>query len=352
MSSKSDLPKRQHYVPQFLLRRFGTGKRDQVHVFDKWSGREFVSAVRNAAAEGGFYNLPTSVVADLWKMGKDAGVEGVKGEPPVLSIEPDLAKLEGRAAKAVERIVREESLAVLDDEQKATIALFAAIQFVRTPQQRDVVVQLATIMREHVMKAATAMGRDPERAAAQAGLAPQSADMQAAAHLRHLLDAPSFAPLLLAKHWVLLKSPPGHPLYIGDNPVTLYDNTSREERRPFYGIGPGTPGSEVAIPLSPSLCLTMIAPDTIGRIRDMVRTRAELAARGIAPALPAHAHTLLDAIESGKPALMAADNASNMNSRQVRFATRFVYCSSPRFDLVREMIRDDPEMRRGPRIRT
>lgn len=352
MSRKSELPKRQHYVPQFLLRRFGTGKRDQVHVFDKWSGKEFVSAVRNVAAEGSFYNVPPSVVAHLWKLGRDAGVEGVEGEPPVLSFEPDLAKLEGRTAKAVERIVREESLAILSDEEKATIALFAAIQFVRTPQQRDMIVQLEAIMREQVMKVAAAMGRDPEKAAAQAGLAPQSPDMQAAAHLRHILDAPSFAPLLLAKHWVLLKSPPGHPLYIGDNPVTLYDNTPPEARRRFYGIGLGTPGSEVAIPLSPSLCLTMIAQDTVQRVRDDAHRRAELAARGIMPPLAAHVRAIVDAIESGTPALMAADHALHLNARQVRFATRFVYCSSARFDLAREMVRDDPEMRRGPRITT
>jgi len=48
----------EHYVPQFYLRRWATG-RDAIFVFDKPTGRIFQSAVDKAAAEGNFYDLPS-----------------------------------------------------------------------------------------------------------------------------------------------------------------------------------------------------------------------------------------------------------------------------------------------------
>jgi hypothetical protein len=49
----------QHFVPQLLLRNFATGSRrnKQIWVFDKQTGKEFRTAVRNVATEGGFYDL-------------------------------------------------------------------------------------------------------------------------------------------------------------------------------------------------------------------------------------------------------------------------------------------------------
>jgi hypothetical protein len=350
MPARTELPKLQHYVPQFLLRRFGTGKKEQLHVFDKRSGKEFVSAVRNVAAERGYYNLPASVASQLWEAAKKAGLPALEGDPPTLSLEPGLANIESQTSKVIERIVREESIANLSANDRGTIALFAAIQFVRAPQHRAMMVQLEDVMRKHVEEMAQAMGRDPGQAAAQAGIPPRGADDHAATHLRHLIAAPQYAPLFLIKHWVLLKAPSGHHLYIGDNPVTLHDNTPPEQRLPFHGIGLGTPGSEVAMPLSSRLCLSMLAPDTAVRVRDTARKRRELAARGLLPPIPAPVSDLLDAVEHGVTANLMADNVTNLNARQVRFASRFVYSTDGRFDLVRQMIQDDPGMREGPRI--
>ena len=339
-------------MPQFLLRRFGAGKKEQLHVFDKRTGKEFVSAVRNVAAERGYYNLPDSVASRLWEAAKKAGLPNLEGGPPTMSLEPGLANVESQTSKVIERIVREESIAGLSEDDRGILALFAAIQFVRAPQHRAMMVQLEDVMRKHVEGIARAMGRDPDEAVAQAGMPPRGSDDRAATHLRHLIAAPQYAPLFLAKHWVLLKTPPGHHLYIGDNPVTLHDNTPPEQRLPFYGIGLGTPGSELAMPLSARLCLSMLAPDTAERIRDTGRKRRELAARGLLPPVPAPVRGLLDAVEHGTTADLVSDNVTNFNARQVRFASRFVYSADGRFDLVRQMIRDDAAMREGPRIQS
>lgn len=350
MSKPSELPKLQHYVPQFLLRRFGAGKKEQLHVFDKRTGKEFVSAVRNVAAERGYYNLPASVATQLWEAAKKAGLPGLEGDPPTLSLEPGLASIESQTSKVIERIVREESIASLSEDDRGTMALFAAIQFARAPQLRAMMVQLEDVMRQHVQEMARAMGRDPDQAAQQAGIPPRGADDHAATHLRHLISAPQYTPLFLMKHWVLVKAPPGHHLYIGDNPVTLHDATPPGQRLPFYGIGLGTPGSEVAMPISSRLCLSMLAPDTAERIRDTGRKRRELAARGLRPPIPAPVKDLFDAVEHGATVNLVPDNVTSLNARQVRFASRFVYSTDGRFDLVRQMIQDDPAMKGGPRI--
>ena len=47
----------QHYVPQFLLRSFATGKKHRLQVFDKQAGRSFATVTRNVAAESRFYDF-------------------------------------------------------------------------------------------------------------------------------------------------------------------------------------------------------------------------------------------------------------------------------------------------------
>jgi hypothetical protein len=70
------IAKVQHYVPQFLMRNFGNGKKDQVWVYDKSSNRSFPSNTKNLASENRFYDFE------------------YQGQP--LSIEPWLSELEGQ----------------------------------------------------------------------------------------------------------------------------------------------------------------------------------------------------------------------------------------------------------------
>jgi hypothetical protein len=56
-SMNSSVAKVQHYVPRFLLRNFGTGKKDKLYVFDKQTERIFTTNVKNIAAESRFMTL-------------------------------------------------------------------------------------------------------------------------------------------------------------------------------------------------------------------------------------------------------------------------------------------------------
>lgn len=81
------IAKNQHYVPQFILKNFSSGKKDQVFVFDKECSKKFRSNVRNIASENGFYNFEIN--------GKEH------------SFEPLLCEIEAASALIINRIVEE-----------------------------------------------------------------------------------------------------------------------------------------------------------------------------------------------------------------------------------------------------
>jgi hypothetical protein len=98
----------QHYVPQFLLRNFGNGKKDQVWVYDKTSDRVFPTNTRNVAGESHFYDFE------------------FQGEQ--LSIESWLSGLEGQAKSVVRKILDADSVAGLALEEKQLLAAFLSVQ--------------------------------------------------------------------------------------------------------------------------------------------------------------------------------------------------------------------------------
>ena len=90
----------QHYVPQFLLRRF-TNADGSLAVFDKSSDRSFTTGTRAVAAEAFFYD--------------------VKSDEDVLTLEPGLAEVEAQAARIIESIHQDASLQGLSDIDRAKV---------------------------------------------------------------------------------------------------------------------------------------------------------------------------------------------------------------------------------------
>ena len=83
----------QHYVPKFLLRNFGLGKKDQVWVYDKQTARSFPTNAKNVASENAFYDFE------------------IGGE--TYSLESSLSKIESQAKPVVERIMDDDSVSSL-----------------------------------------------------------------------------------------------------------------------------------------------------------------------------------------------------------------------------------------------
>jgi len=111
------IAKVQHYVSQFLLRNFGNGKKDQLNVFDKQKARCFSANTRDIACESRFYDFQ------------------VDGE--AFTMEPALSKIEGAAKPLLQRILDEDCLAVLSDDEQAQLAIFFSIQYTRIRLLRE-----------------------------------------------------------------------------------------------------------------------------------------------------------------------------------------------------------------------
>jgi hypothetical protein len=57
---KNNTPKKQHYIPQFLLNRFAKNskaKTKQVYVFDKQNELSYINSIKNVGCKNGCYDF-------------------------------------------------------------------------------------------------------------------------------------------------------------------------------------------------------------------------------------------------------------------------------------------------------
>lgn len=326
------IAKVQHYVPQFLLRKFGNGKKDHLNVFDKQTSRVFSTNAKNVASESRFY---------------DFRIDGQEA-----TLEPKLAQLEGATKPLLERILDSDSVSVITDAERELLCTFLAIQFTRTKAFREQVLDLPKILGEHIHSRSEAQGNLGELE--EFIKLPDENELKIqTAHF--MLNAPvDFGPHFLNKDWLLIATTRKAPFMIGDNPLALQNTI---DMRPYGNLGLALKGIEIYLPLSPVRALAMWCPSHRQTIMAGANTLRQM--RAIAPHLIAEKihdpegierleRTLLD----GKPLQYSFDNVRNFNSLQVRSAERFVFSSHPDFGLAHEMVNAYPTLRTGMRMRS
>jgi hypothetical protein len=318
MRPQSNAQTDQHYVPQLLLRGFGTGKRKQLYVFDKSTEKVFRSSVRNLACERGFYQLqdghdPNRV--DRW-----------------------LGKLEEATAPIIQSLRARKTLNHLQTAERQWLAAFIAVQHVRTRHHRE----LSANINQQIADAIREMGTEPNSVENFRELT------DAEIHEFTISDVPRLAftllPHILDKSWVLLAAAPGTEFWIGDHPVVLANNMN-----PGDGItgtsGFAVRGIEIYLPISGGLTLGCLCP-TIQTMFAVANWRLQQSAL---PAL-ARNEEFLKAFTGSATLQLDAENVKYHNSLQAIRAERFVFCQHQNFDLLQEMLASDPTLRTGPRI--
>lgn len=318
------LPKVQHYVPRFLLRRFANAEDDNVYVFDKWEELEFPARPKRIAAVNAFYDLKIP--------------EGV------ITLEPALADLETKVAEITDSIVQEESLAHLGEEERHTLAVFVAAQHMRTEHFRRNIAD----MDEQLSSRLKDMGIDPHQVA---NYRPFQGDEEVKAFsLRMLVSSTALiAATIEEKDWMLVRSSKETPFMIGDNPVAMHN----ERKSGFYGShGFMVPGIEIYMPIDPDYSLYFVCKSNGDAIRDSWRKLSELRSY-LPPNAKVLQHeerlaTLHDALEHQEALHMTSDNLLHHNSLQVRNAGRWVFSRTGDFGLVRRMIDENPAIKKGP----
>jgi hypothetical protein len=317
----------QHYVPHFVLKRFGRGNTNQIYAFDKSTGKTFSGAANKLAAERKFYDFEFMGVS--------------------VSLEQSLGELESKTAQCVESILQRGRLATQGPdliEERSTIIRFLAVQLVRTPgalaKQNDLSKKLQAVARElgapeDYFKPPQEVGTDQN--AVKANFARQICNANK-----------DLGPALLEKDWLLMQTDLKHPFLLRDHPVVT-DN--------YLGgkLGLWTPGSVIYFPLSPEFALGLHCPSIAAQIRTanekltglsdemLVRHPQFYAALG-------QTVEILEAFYTGLPLKLQSENIENFNSIQISNAERFVFSCDGNFALVEDMLRANPELRQGPRI--
>ncbi len=329
--SSEGIAKVQHYVPQFLLRKFGNGKKDQLHVFDKQTGRIFSANAKNVASESRFY---------------DFHIGGVMG-----TMEPLLSKLESSAKPIFDKALDKDSLRVLNEEDRAQICVFFAVQFTRTKAFREQWRSLPQMLSEKLRAAAST----PEALESlKEYITPPDENQIKIETARMMISAPKdYGPYFANKTWHLLATSNKEPFFIGDNPLALQNMI---EDKPFGNLGLAVPGIEIYFPLSPTRALAMWCPS---HMENILRRAAQVREYRItAPHLvethirdPDGLEAMAQRLISGEPIPYAAENVRNFNSLQVGSAERFVFSSAKDFTLPEEMIKAHSSIRGGRRIK-
>ncbi|PSW44811.1 DUF4238 domain-containing protein [Photobacterium leiognathi] len=309
-------PKKQHYVPQFLLSNFTQGKKKRLHVFDLKSKKSFVSHVRDVGHENNFYHHSSN---------------GNQMEFALGTIETEVAPI-------IDQILNEETVANVTDQQREILCYFTLVQILRVNAVREMLTEFSQLMLDEFVDEEVEPNSQAEALLKQLSTANSketSIDM--------LWKTPEqLLPHLMNKHLSLLKAPKGDSFLLSDNPVVKYNNLHREGRG---NLGLALKGIEVHFPISPRFCLCFLCPEIVQDIRNKVEHHHLEVVLGGKPAQDlTEALKLLNQIDKKTTKTITKEHVIHHNSLQIVHCTRFLYSSKGDYSLVNEMLEYNPNL--------
>lgn len=226
------ITKKQHYVPQCLLKNFGFGtkKRKKINVFDiERSVIRYDQPVKEVFSQNYFYD-------------KDNKVENFMAE-----------NIESSASKVLDKIVDGDFTVV--DEDVLALHRFILSLFYRTPEASErasgfINSQLESIVRELL----SLNGFDPEEASAGQFNFHQD-QLASLITVQGVLDAV----ILKDLEYHIIKNETASEFYISDHPVFSYNWLYRNLEHPGVTSLTAT-GLQIFLPLSPQMTLCLYDP--------------------------------------------------------------------------------------------
>lgn len=324
--SKNNIPKIQHYVPQFILKNFCIGNTAQIFVFDKLNGKVFKSNIKNVAAEKSFYDLQ---------------IKGIS-----VTLELGLSNLEGESSTILNKIKKDGSLTNISKRDRKLLSYFFATQFVRVPRIRENYKQINNLLISIIDR----MGFDSKK---HPQILHNDGEIKTLSIAGMGEIVSKLAPSFYNKDWILSKAPPNSSYYISDNPVTLQNLI---DYGPRGGLGIAVRGIEIYFPISGLYSIGMICKSYKEIIDDNFNKVNVLKKLGIDPQLDIDKEKIMNmekykfCVETGVAFQSEHSNVINKNSLQVMYSSRFVFSNNDDFSLAKNMIKDYPEYRKPPKI--
>jgi hypothetical protein len=233
-------PKNQHYVARLYLRRFAIepAKSPRVHVFDKSTGRAFCTSIRNVAAENYFYERELA-----------QAVEGT------------FQRLEDMFEAPYQRLLRGDAPSTVSPEERAAVALFVAVQQVRTLENRASMASMLDGLKRR-------LGETGDRFRHLTDYDDETLRRQQLHSLPSICQ--HLSPIIAQLKWVLITNVTPHPYWTSDHPVSLYNP------RPTDGLtgnlGWACRGIQAFFPLSPVRSLCFCDPIDYATMQEVVTT--------------------------------------------------------------------------------
>ena len=256
--------KNEHTVPQGYLKKFTyDGKR--LYVFDKSTGRWNSRSTKSVASLPNFYDFPEDIQMEF---GDPQLVEHVFSD-----LEPIFYKLRDEVLKSVDE------KGSITDEQKVGLSYFMALQYLRTNEHRR---KLAEMLNRLESEAAKLLPDGVERTY-------EYLDMFDEHNISLSHAGTMFPPDMLYSHaqvlcnhiWTIGMNETSFPLYTSDAPVVMYAHSAPRYSARDKGLGLGSPGVEIAFPLTPQ-CILILWERTAFRNRvKLDRTTESLTAERV-----------------------------------------------------------------------
>jgi len=248
--------KRQHYVPQFLLKKF-SNQDEKIHVFERNKGFSHIASSQNVACQR-YYNAETLESGDI----------------DTQSIEKRLSEIEGAGSVVMELLL---SGSPLTSEQREDFAIFLTSQDFRSPRKRQDYADLLLAIAhkkfpKHTISSVENYIEEVKKASSERG----QLDLKNIAESKLEIDddgailvdfketvstlsaAQHFAPIVSKMNWEIIFAPAELQYVISDSPVQLFED--RGTLGEFTGPGYWRPESCISFPLSPNACFLAYHP--------------------------------------------------------------------------------------------
>ncbi|CEO40777.1 DUF4238 domain-containing protein [Photobacterium kishitanii] len=312
-------PKKQHYVPQFLLKNFSINDTEQLYTYDKLKNVSYKTSVKDSACENGFYNINLN--------------------DQCLTYEHKLSKLEGVSSEIIKSIIDTESLEKLDEPEDDHIILcfFVSNLLLRVKKQRELSQQLNTSICTFIK----GLGYNPNDFSNFKELNEEEIKSNHVSSLSNQIvnAANTFA----GKPIRLLKAPNNIEFIISDNPVVMYAHKKNRFKSKGYSVD----NVEIFLPISKKLCLSFMCPKLTEEILEKYtfiqnnkHIYTELNNYDTDSTL-----RLLESISSGKALQISEAEIRFINSLQIVDSYSRIYQSTDNFNHAKEIMYKNPNLK-------
>lgn len=295
--------KKQHYVPQFYLKRWHNDiSEKQVYVLNKTNSKVYSSNIQDIASSNFFYDFPK-----LEDEHKEAFIQQIQANESLSDsekintikcidsqiIEQSLSQIETKSATTINKIIqrldnlkalpieyfKQHEILSLDDIDGLSIDL--ALQYSRTEEMRMIAEQVAEkfykIWVDQLLNHTDKMKRDKDLVKSVGIESLELLDREIKDgkftkdsytikvdknhtkifHLGHLFKmTEDIANMIRDYKWIISVNNTSIPFYTSDNPVVKKANLNH----PFYSFGFQSKGIEIYYPLSPNYALHIYEP--------------------------------------------------------------------------------------------